>query len=731
MAKPETEARKLKAPRESNRPLIKCSGAVLLWVIIWAVYGRAMHSPFIFDDSATINENQSLRHLWPLFGNVHHPGPLNPAKELPTAGRPLVNFTFALNFQFSGAKSTNGYHVINLIIHMLTAFLLWRIVARTLKLDFFKGQFTASAEPLGWVTALLWAIHPLNTEAVVYITQRTELMVGLFYLATLLCSLEYWLAPESGKRRWIVLATLASLAGMASKEVMATAPIVVLLYERTFISGTLRAALRRSWPLYVGLFGSWILLLALNISGPRSGTAGFNLEVPPLVWWYTQAEVIWMYLKLCIWPWPLLLHYELVYLGALKIAWPWLLASILLAAATCILLWRRFAAGFVGAWMFLILSPTLVVPIVTEVAVERRMYLPLAAITALVVVGGYWLMQRIGESLSLEKSGNTLKNRILFGSGIGLAAAIFITWCALDVNRLSAYQDEVVLWQNILPYYPNDSAAHYNLGFLLSSRGQYKEAATSYGHAVDLNPDMPDPQSSLALALAKSGQFEQAIAHYESAIKLKPDYADAHVNLGIALIQAGRMSEAVPHFVRALEIKPDDARAHYNLAKAMATLGQPQKAVEQFRLAVDANPEFVDAYVNLGVLLLQSGRVPEAINQFESAIQVDADFAEAHSNLGVALTQAKRANEAIEQFEQALRLKPSYLQAAASLPQAYAEANRPQDAVAAAEKAIMLARDQGQAAIAQQIQNWLTNYRAQHANLPSSNDASGNAGKSQ
>src|SRR5262249_20614235 len=160
-----------------------------------------------------------------------------------------------------------------------------------------------------------WALHPLQTEAVIYVTQRTELMMGFCYLAVLYSSLRYWAAESSAaKTTWIVLASLACLAGMASKEVMVSAPIVVLLYDRTFLAGSFRAALQKSWPLYAGLAVGWLLLLALNFGQPRGESAGFHHDVLPHVWWATQCKVLLMYLKLCIWPWPLVIHYGTPYL---------------------------------------------------------------------------------------------------------------------------------------------------------------------------------------------------------------------------------------------------------------------------------------------------------------------------------------------------------------------------------------------------------------------------------
>jgi protein O-mannosyl-transferase len=191
----------------------------LLCVAVWLVYGQSLRAPFVFDDSFSVVNNTSITKLWPLVGDAKHPGPLNPPQELPTSGRPLVNLSFAINYRLGGLDPL-GYHVVNVLLHMLSTCLVWAIVRRTLRLDYFGGRFAGAADLLAFCTALVWAVHPLNTEAVQYVTQRTELMLGLFYLATLYASMRYWEASPASQSKWLALAVVACMAGMASKEAM-------------------------------------------------------------------------------------------------------------------------------------------------------------------------------------------------------------------------------------------------------------------------------------------------------------------------------------------------------------------------------------------------------------------------------------------------------------------------------------------------------------------------------
>lgn len=680
-------ARDVPLLRESPLSWWTLAGVLILAGILWAVYGRAVGSPFIFDDSSSVRDNPSIVRLWPLVGDAQQPGPLNPSKDMTTSGRPLVNLTLALNYHFGGLDPT-GYHVFNLLVHLLAALLLWSIVRRTLRLEYFGGRFTTVSNPLAFLVAILWAVHPLQTETVIYVTQRTELMVGVFYLATLYGSLRYWDATSTGGRRaWLILTTLAGLAGMACKEVMATAPVLVLLLDRTLISGSFRRALRQSWPLYVGLALGWGLLLALNYDHPRAASAGFDLAVAPVTWWLTQTKVLWMYFKLVVWPWPLAIHYEAAYL-TLATAWPWLLATALLGIGTLALLVRRNAIGLVGAWVLLILSPTLVVPIVSEMAAERRMYLPLAALITLAVVGGYWLLKKFRGRTSLA----TISSTSSTGPGFlaaskalsvisGVSAALALAWSLVDVHRLAAYHDSLTLWQEAARTQPNDIVAQFNLGFAYFNSDHVPEAIEHYQQALRVKPDYADAMCNLAVALAKAGRLPEATEQLEQAVRFNPALPEVHYNLANILAITGQPQQAIEHYRRAVTLRPSYTMAYNNLGKALFDTGQWEEAITDYRQALRLNPDLVEAHFNLGVALSQTGRLQEAIEQYQQALRLKPDYAEAYVNLGSLLHAAGQRQAAIEQYQKALQVKPDYAEAHANLGNVLLEVGQPQAAL--------------------------------------------------
>jgi tetratricopeptide (TPR) repeat protein len=731
-----------------------CVAALVLAVSIGAVYWGALDAPLIFDDQSTLITNHSITSLWPLVGTGEHRGPLNPAPQLPTAGRPLVNLSFATNYHF-GRLDPVGFRAVNVAIHCLSGILLWAIVRRTLQLPLFGGRFARSANWLALAAAVLWALHPLQTEAVIYITQRTELMYAFFYLATLYCSLRYWAAMRAdaagrgGSRRrvvWLVLAVLACLAGMASKEMMVTAPVVVLLFERTFVAGSFGQALRRSWPLYVGLAATWGLLLALNVSGPRSASAGFNLGVGGYAWWLTQAKVLLMYLKLVVWPWPLLIHYQFEYVRSLADAWMYLIPALLLVIGSAILVWRNRPIGFAGAWVFAILSPTLVVPIVTEVAAERRMYLPLAAIIVLAVIGVCWVTEAI-RGRRADDSDWSLAANLRPAAGLLPLLVLAVVYGLLSANRVQAYHSERTLWEEVLRFYPRNPMAQYNRGVWLAERGELPEAVEAFKTTLEHAPDDVDAINNLAVVLMRLGRYEEGIEYARQAVRLQPEAADAHHNLGLLLTRSGRLPEAIDAFRSALALKPESIDALDGLAVSLMLSGHNREAVGLLERAVRLRPDNAELRSHLGSALVRTERRLEALDQYRSAVELDGDHAEARFNLGLLLAEAGEAKEALRHLERAVallpisadvhynlgellgkngqaaravdhfriavRLQPNFVEAYVGLVSVLAQEGRCEQAIAAAEKGLEVARVAQRQDASEQLERLLRQCRSE------------------
>ena len=639
--------------------MIAC-GAVLAAAAI-AAYGGTFSVPLLFDDVPSITDNPSLRHLGSAF---------LPPGDSTVGGRPVLNVSLALNYALSGTAAWS-YHAANLAIHVMAALVLLGIIRRTL-----APTAGSSALLIGFCAALLWAVHPLLTESVTYVIQRAESLMALFYLLTLYCLIRGAHAAARAANLWYGLCVGACLLGMGTKEVMVSAPIIALLYDRTFLAGTFREALLRRRSLYAGLAATWLALpfLVFSTHG-RNGSAGFGNGVSPWSYALTQFPAIVHYLRLCFWPFPLIFDYgsglapPSAWVGACA------LAVACLVAATAWALFRRPAAGFLGASFFAILAPSSsIVPVITETMAEHRMYLPLVPVMVLAVLGIHGVTRRA-----------TLPLCVLLAVGL-----FWATW-----RRNEVYRSEEALWGATQAALPDNERAQNNFGNLLAKEpGRLNEAIAHFEEAIRLQPGYADAHYNLGVALDKvPGRAKDAIEQYEATLRLRPDEADAHNNLGNTLASVGREPEAIAQFQEALRLDPKHVEAHYNMGNALAALGRPQDAIAQFQEALRLRPGHIEAHFNLGNALNSVGRTPEAIVQYVEALLLRPDYPEAHYNLGNALNSAGRTREAIAQYEEVLRLQPGYADAHYNLGNALDSLGRSPEAIAQFEATLRLEPD--------------------------------------
>ena len=710
MARDSCSTQDVNAAESSVPPFLATRRAVLLAVGLLAVaalaaYDNTFSAPFVLDDADAITENPTIRHLWPLWEAFSPPG-----GGATVSGRPVVNFSLAVNYAISG-EAVWSYHALNLAIHFLAACALFGVVRRTLGRPLLRPRFGAAQLPLAAAVAGIWLVHPLQTESVTYVSQRTESLAGLFCLLTLYGFLRAVSSPRPWP--WRVLTVLACLGGVGTKEVAATAPLLVFLYDRTFMAGTFREAWRRRRWLHLSLAATWVPL-ALLVAGTgwnRGGTAGFNVGVAPWAYWFTQFEAVARYLKQALWPHPLIFEYGTFWIGFWDAA-PFALIVLPLAAATLVALVRWPVAGFLGAWFFAILAPTSVVPGTNQMIVEHRMYLPLAAVAALAVTGLHAVLGR--RSLVLWP-----------------VLAVGLGW--LTYERNGTYGSELALWRDTVAKVPRNARARYNLGIVYSERGQYARAVEQEAAALQLGDggafagSAPAIHNKLGYDLAMLGRVPEAVAHYEQALRLKPDYGLAHLNLARslvrldrypeairqyeealrlklpgaeteaelsdALLHEGRTGEAIAHCRAALRLTPTWAPGFNNLAYALLLTGRVDEAIAAYRGAVRLDPRYAAAWVGLGYALIQAGRPAEAVAPCTEAVRLQPGFADAHNTLGIAFAQTGRMPEAIAQFEQALRLDPRLADAHSNLGNALSEAGRSQNALDHYEEAVRLQPD--------------------------------------
>ena len=511
-----------------------------------------------------------------------------------------------------------SYHAVNLLVHGLASLCLFGIVLRTLALPSVARTLQESAQTIAFVAALWWAVHPLQTASVTYISQRAEALMGLCYLFTFYGFVR-GTTGESGQSRWLVATVAACAAGMAIKEPMATVPVLIFIYDRIFVSGSFREAWLRHRAVYVGLAATWVLLAALMLShGSAARGIGPTASVTTWIYALTEFKVVVRYLGLTLWPHPLVFDYGPGVLEpGIGTAWPWMLALVALLWAIA-LVWRRFPGlGFLGGAFFLILAPTsTVVPVTFQPMAENRLYLPLAAVL-----------------VALALAVHRFAGRRTLWAGVVVAAV----YLALTIQRNGDYATEQRIWEDNLTKQTGNWRAHYSLALVYSKTpGHEADATEQFAATVKLRPDHADAQSNLAgMLLNQPGQLAEAIAHGEAALRLNPNHVYAHANLGLALLNVpGRTNDALAHLTAAVQLAPDDAEARITLANALFSVpGRLNDAREQYEAALRLRPNQPDLHNNYAGVLSRLGRTADARRELETALRLDPNYADAKSNL--------------------------------------------------------------------------------------------------
>ncbi len=614
--------------------------ALALVIVIAGIvtYWNGLSSPFIWDDDTAVVSNPTIHHLWPLTG------PFRPPRETPVAGRPLVNLSLAVNYALGGLDET-GYRATNLALHLACALLLFAIVRRTLTLHggarlSDRAGVLHSPDSAALLVTLVWMLHPLQSEVVDYVTQRSESIMALCLLATLYAAIRGQAAGRrAADRRWAAVVVLACASGMLAKESMIVAPLVVVLYDWAFLFDSFGAAFRARGSLYAGLAATWLVAAATLWTLPRS-TVGASATVGPFLYLLNQAQMIGRYLRLSVWPGPLVLDYGLPRSLTIVDVLPAAILIAALIAGTVVALVRARAIGFLAAAFFLTLAPTSsVIPIRSEVGAERRMYVPFMALAALVVVGARALLDRAVPAAppAAGVRGATRGQPILPAPAPGIRVAVWaaagvvlVALSARTIARNGEYRSPLAIWRTVVDRRPHGRA-----------------------------------RMALATELATAGRHDEAVAQLRVAVA---DFPDARAALGTELLLQKNTAEGVAwlrQFIADGPSLPNRLPAHILLAQAFAADGRLDQSAAEWRIVVAAAPGDAVARRSLGQVLaaeaeaaLQDHDQVRGETYARDAVRFAPDDARAHNLLGVALASRGDLRPAESHFREALQLAP-------------------------------------------------------------------------
>jgi tetratricopeptide (TPR) repeat protein len=643
--------------KDSSNPKASKWLALALVVATILAYAPALSGPFIFDDLSSIVENPDARQLASAIAVA--PGSSS------LSGRPVARFSLAVNYAINeligidqrpdpdGPYKAVGYRIMNILIHLCVGALLFAVVRAVLNERSIPDNWRAIADPVAGIVCALWLLHPIQSEVVNYVVQRTESLASLFYLTTLYASIKAWDALTDGDRlQWYCVAVISCVLGMGSKEIAVSAALAVILYDRAFRlhswNAILNPAQGRRWfylALIISCVGSFFWLSA----GARGNTAGFNSGMSWQNYLYSQCWAIGHYLRLVVWPNALAIDYGDQAVTGLR-GVPGLILLVAFGVATLIAwtkLPRRGWFAFLGAWFFMLLAPSSsFVPIRTEIAAERRIYLALAAVLVLAVVGVEWLRRRYWSTLSAQR---------LALCSLGIAAALALTTAV----RSHAYANAESLWQDNVAKVPKNLRGYVNLGSAL---------------LVERPPKYATAESLFSYAATQDSSCRHGCAQMASSLSMQ-----------------GRFAEAVPWLERALAHDPKNARIEEYLALVLMKTGSYKEAIPHLELLTSQNPTDRH-FMILGVAYLSAGLRDSAINTFQRALQVNSHSATL-GLLGTALTAAGRASDALPYLQRLVREHPRSAMALAQLGLAQAQLGDTVAAAASEKAAIINAHD--------------------------------------
>lgn len=623
----------------------------LLIVLTASVYTGALDNSFHYDDFHAIVNNPAVRSL-DSIPNFFVSASLASEERHARNYRPLLYTSYALNYAAAGFSPV-GFHLVNLLLHLLSVSLLYVLVFRV-----------SGRSDMALLAAAIFALHPMNAEAVNYITARSSVLSSLLMLSSLLCFIRYrgslMNAPrQAAGRSWFYYGAslLFMFLAFLSKETAWVLPAFFLLYDVCFFFTASRKSLYEAAHAYLPILlifglGLWVRTELMG-GGPVLAVPSEKLSMAFL----TSLHLFRTYLFLMVWPHPLSIEHDLGRVQSLSE--PGVLLSLTVVSALLLIGLAAFRfsrwVSFCIFWFFLSLGPLAYLPFFTNVALfqENRGYMAVMAFSvflAWVFVGG-WRSKDAVKNASGRQVGAALKWAFI--------CLLLVSYGMMDISRNRAWADDLSLWSDAVKKAPQSVTAHYNLGLAYQKAGRWEESIGKIQQLLQARPDYPKAHYNLGLAFTMTGRLALAEAAYQEAIRVKPRDSRAYYNLGVIYLRQGRLEAAQNAYEEALKMDPNLAEAHNNLGQVYERLGRRPAAIQAYLSALKVKPSYAKARHNLGLAYQRAGRLAQAEQAFRQLIVQTPGDAEAHARLGSVYEQQDRWDLAVKAYRRALELNPS------------------------------------------------------------------------
>lgn len=616
-------------------------------------YGHTINYSFHFDDLKSFVEtpgNHIKELTWDNISPILH------------ANRPVANLTFALNFYWDRLE-TRGYHIFNILVHIGSTLVIYLLFLQTLSLPgLIKGDLFGFGRQEVWIShrekialigALLWGVHPVQTQAVTYVVQRMASMAALFYLASLLFYIYGRLA--SGKRAffWFFFSAFSAVLAFGTKENSLTLPLMIFLYDLFFISRFNIHFSRRTIYLLAGIFaggviGTWYIIYTYIGSNSLSGMLLANYgteEMDSLIRTMSEWRVVVFYITLLLLPLPSRMNLDPDFPFSKGLFDPvttfFSLLVILSLLGFALFRARKYPLiSFSILWFFinLVMESTF---IKLDLVFEHRLYLPSAMFFLLLPISGYLIADRLKIN----------REEVLIAAAAILAS--FLLFMTHERNKV--WSTSVSLWSDVASKSPKKSRVQNNLGKAYLEVEQWDQARDKFVEAIQLDTKNQEALNNLGNAYQREARYDLAIKYYEEVLRLNNNNPLGHNDLGVAYQAIGKRDLAIREFLEAVRLDPYYTDAHNNLGNVYLLSNQLDLAAIEYHKTIDLNPKHLMAHTNLGILYQKEGKMQEALNEFSLGLTLNPHSSIAQFNYGYILDLLGRTGEAISHYEEAIR----------------------------------------------------------------------------
>jgi tetratricopeptide (TPR) repeat protein len=643
---------------------------LLIILLSLLAYSNTIHVPFHFDDANVIVENPIIKDLR-FFADPSKAEVFKGHFEYKIFTRRYIGYlSFALNYAIHGLNVA-GYHIINLFIHIGNALLIYLLVILSFRTPFLKeSPIKSYAKYTAVFTALLFACHPLQTQAVTYIWQRVTSLATLLYILSLVTYVKWRIINQNTEKRqktihlksvfWYLTSLFSAVLAMKTKEIAFMLPLMVTLYEFLFFQGKRKRRILYVLPLLLTMLIVPFSLLSMD--QPVGELIGDVSEVSRGItslsrWEYLLAEfrVIVTYIRLIFVPIHQNLDYD--YPKYHSFFQPGVFLSFVLLVSifgfSIYLFYRSRHTSthirlipFGIVWFFVnLLLESSIIPL-NNVIFEHRVYLPSIGVFLALSASLFILVEKLRHRW--KSIGNAV---------VGVLAVIVVVLTGTTYARNSVWEDKFSLWSDVVRKSPNNARAQNNLGFIYQTQGFIDKAMEHYRIAIKLYPTYLKAHINLGSAYESQGFFGKAIEEYLIALKISPDDSVIYYNLGNLYMSQGLVEKAMEQYLVALKINPGYLEAHNNLGNVYISQGLVEKAMEQYLTALKIKPDYLDSHNNLGNVYMSQGMFDKAIEHYKTALKINPYIQKIHYNLGVAYQSKGLINKAQKHFETARLLK--------------------------------------------------------------------------